>query len=85
MARAPQVEKHARALCAELARVTGGRPLQYRMVRPIVITADLNDAAAEAAIAHAVEKGWLITVVADDEPPHGICLTDAGRKLVAER
>jgi len=55
------------------------------MVRPIVITADLNDAAAEAAIAYAVEKGWLITVVADDEPPHSICLTDAGRKLVAER
>jgi hypothetical protein len=85
VARASQVEKHARALCAELARVTGGRPMQYRMVRPIVITADLNDAAAEAAIAYAVEKGWLITVVADDEPPHSICLTDAGRKLVAER
>ena len=27
MARAPQVEKHARALCAELARVTDNQPV----------------------------------------------------------
>jgi hypothetical protein len=47
------------SLCVELARVTGNRPMQYRMVRPIVIAAGLDDAAADAAIAYAVEKGWL--------------------------
>jgi hypothetical protein len=31
--------------------------MQYRMVRPIVIAAGLNDAAADAAIDYAVEKG----------------------------
>jgi hypothetical protein len=57
VARAFQVEKRARALCVEQPRVTGNRPMQYRMVRPIVIAAGLNDAAADAAIDYAVEKG----------------------------
>jgi hypothetical protein len=30
-------------------------------------------------VAYAVEKGWLITDVADDEPPHSIYLTAEGR------
>jgi hypothetical protein len=39
-----------------LARMTDSRPMQYRMVRPIVIAAGLNDAAADVAIAYAVER-----------------------------
>jgi hypothetical protein len=70
-------------LCAELARVTGNRPMQYRMVRPIVIAAGLKDTAADNAIAYAVERGWLITDVAEDEPPHSICLTEEGRVATA--
>ena len=81
MPKSTPVDRHARALCVELARVTGGRPMQYRMVQPIVKAVGLNEAAAEAAIAYAVEQGWLITEVADDEPPHSICITDAGRRL----
>src|SRR5207302_8470330 len=45
-------ENRARAVCIELARATGNRPMQYRMVRPIVMAAGLDDAAAEAALAH---------------------------------
>ena len=67
MAKASKAQRQARALCVELARVTGNRPMQYRMVRPIVIAAGLDDADADAAIAYAVEKGWLTTDVAEDE------------------
>jgi hypothetical protein len=81
--RTSKAERQARALCVELARVTGDRPMQYRMVRPIVIAAGLDDPAADAAIAHAVEKGWLTTDVSEDEsgPTPSICLTDDGRAL----
>jgi len=78
-------EDRARAVCIELARATGNRPMQYRMVRPIVMAAGLDDAAADAAIAYAVDKGWLVTDIAEEGPPHSICLTDAGRRLVAGR
>jgi hypothetical protein len=78
-------ENRARAVCIELARATGNRPMQYRMVRPIVMAAGLDDAAADAAIAYAVDKGWLVTDIAEEGPPLGICLTDAGRRLVAGR
>jgi hypothetical protein len=87
MAKASKAERQARALCVELARVTGNRPMQYRMVRPIVIAAGMDDGAADAAIAYAVEKGWLTTDVSEDESelPPSIWLRDDGRKLVAAR
>jgi hypothetical protein len=66
MAKASKAQRQARALCVELARVAGNRPMQYRSVRPIGIAAGLDDAAADAAIAYAVEKGWLPTDVAED-------------------
>src|SRR6202171_3028237 len=85
MAKASKAQRQARALCVELARATGSRPMQYRLVRPIVIAAGLDDAAADAAIAYAVEKGWLTTDLAEDAPgpAHSICLTDDGRTLAA--
>jgi hypothetical protein len=85
MAKASKAQRQARALCVELARETGNRPMQYRMVRPIVIAAGLDDAAADAAMTYAVERGWLTTDVSEDEPgpAHSICLTDAGRTLAA--
>jgi hypothetical protein len=33
---------------------------------------------ADAAIAYAIQKGWLIGV---GEPPHSVCLTEAGRAM----
>jgi hypothetical protein len=69
-----------RALCVELARVTDGRPLQWRMVRLIGPAVGQDEAAVDAAIAYAVERDWLI---AAGNPPHSICLTDAGRDLSA--
>jgi hypothetical protein len=65
----------ARALCVELARATGGKPLQWRMVRLIGPALGQDEAAVDTAIAHAVEQGWLL---AAGSPAHSICLTDAG-------
>jgi hypothetical protein len=83
MAKASKPQRQARILCVELARVTGNRPMQYRMARPIVIAAGLDDPAADPAIAFAVEKGWLTTDVSEDEcgPTPSICLTDDGGAL----
>ena len=66
----------ARALCVELARVTANRPLQWRMVRMIGPAIGQDEAAVDAAIAYAVEQGWLL---AAGNPAHSICLSDAGR------
>ncbi len=71
-------DRTARALCVELARVTDGRPLQWRMVRLIGPAVGQDEAAVDAAIAYAVEQDWLI---AAGNQAHSICLTDAGRNL----
>jgi hypothetical protein len=65
-----------RAVCAKLARVTESGPMQWRMVRLIARTVALDYETADAAIAYAIERGWLI---GEGEPPHSICLTDDGR------
>jgi hypothetical protein len=70
----------ARALCVELARVTDGRPLQWQMVRLIGPAVGQDEVSVDAAIAYAVERDWLI---AAGNPPHSICLTDAGRVWAA--
>ena len=79
MAGASQAFRRARALCVELARVTGARPMQYRMVAPIAQSIGLDAAAADAAVALAVEQKWLIR----SEDPHSVRLTDEGRHLTA--
>ena len=80
MARKSEVERQARALCVEQARVTGGKVMQWRTVEPIATGAGLDDAAASQAIAYAVERDWLLT---EGKPPHSICLTDGGRVMAA--
>ena len=75
MANQSKVEKRARALCVELAHVTG-RPMQYQMARLIARLAAADYATADTAIAYAVARGWLLT---EGEPPHSVCLTDEGR------
>src|SRR5260370_31429843 len=65
----------ARALCVELARVTDGRPMQWRMVRLIGPAVGQDEASFDAAIAYAVRRGWLI---AAGHPPHKLCLPAAG-------
>jgi hypothetical protein len=72
----------ARALCGELVRATGGRSLQWRMVRLIGPAVAQDEATVDAAIAYAVEQDWLI---AAGSPPHSICLTDAGRVWTARQ
>jgi hypothetical protein len=66
MPRTSEVEKRARALCVELARATGGRPMQYQMVRLIARCVAIDYETADEAIAYAVQKGWLIK---EGEPP----------------
>jgi hypothetical protein len=67
--RTSQVEKRAHALCVELARQTGKRPMQYRMVRRIARSVAFDYETADAAIAYAIQKGWLI---GEGEPPHSV-------------
>jgi hypothetical protein len=50
------------------------------MVAPIASAAGLDAASTSAAIAQAVERGWLLT---EGEPPHSIALTDDGRVMAA--
>jgi hypothetical protein len=82
MAKVSQIEKRARALCVELARVTHSRPMQYRMAQTFGKAVGLDEAAADVAIVYAVAQGWLI---AEGNPPHSICLTESGRALVDRR
>jgi hypothetical protein len=51
--------------------------MQNRAVRLIARSVALDYKTADAAIAYAVEMGWLIGE--GDDPPHSICLTDDGR------
>jgi hypothetical protein len=66
----------ARRLVAELARVTGNRPMQYRMLSAIAAVLKFTDEQALAAAAQAEQQGWLLV-----EDGHSLCLTEAGRQL----
>ena len=74
-----KAEKQARALCHELARVTGDRPMHWRTVGPISQAVGLDDASEAAAVAYAAGQP-----LRDGQPPHSICLMDAGR-IMAQR
>ena len=82
MAKASQAERQARAVCVELARVTGGRPMRWATVDSIMAGAGVPEAAADDAIALAAGRDWLLT---EGQPPHSICLTDAGRIMAQQR
>jgi hypothetical protein len=71
------VERRARSLCVELARVTADTPMEYQMVRLIARLVAIDYETADAAIARAVGQGWVIV-----EAGRSICLTDAARRLV---
>jgi hypothetical protein len=79
MARQSEVERQARAVCVELARVTGAKVMQWRTVESIGQTVGLDD--ASAAIAHGAGQDWLLT---EGQPPHSICLTEGGRVMAAK-
>jgi hypothetical protein len=59
VARASKVERQARALCGELARVTGGRPVQWRMLHEIEERLGFDEKATAAALLAALERGWI--------------------------
>ena len=45
--------------CATLAEDTAGRPMQYRMIAPIMVRARIRgERDQHAAIVYAVEQGW---------------------------
>jgi hypothetical protein len=61
----------------KLYDATGGQPQRWKSLGNLgVVKADA------AGIAYAIKKGWLIGV---GEPPHSVCLTEAGRSLVDRR
>ena len=71
------LEKAAVRIMRKLYEATGGQPQRWESL------GNLGAVASDAAgIAYAVERGWLI---AEGNPPHSICLTDAGRTLVDHR
>jgi hypothetical protein len=55
--------------------------MEYRMVRLIARLVTIDYETADAAIAYAIQKGWLI---GEGEPPQSICLTEGGRVMVAK-
>jgi hypothetical protein len=54
--------------------------MQYRMAQTIAKAVGQDEAAADATIAYAIERDWLI---GGGNPPHSTCLTDAGRMWTA--
>ena len=72
------VNRGARSLCVELARVVADAPMEYQMARLIARLGAIDYETADAAIAFAIQQGWL---TGEGEPPHSICLTDSGRNL----
>jgi hypothetical protein len=52
--------------------------MEYQMARLIARRGAIDYETADAAIAFAIQQGWL---TGEGEPPHSICLTDAGRNL----
>src|SRR5260370_35497480 len=56
----PDVRALAVRFCATLAEDTAGRPMQYRMIAPIMARARIRDERDQhAAIIYAVEQHWL--------------------------
>src|SRR5260370_5236774 len=82
MPKSTAVDRQARALCVELARVTGGRPMQSRMAQTIAEAVGQDEATADAAIAYAIGREWLIRGGA---PPHSIFLAGDGRRMLGGR
>jgi hypothetical protein len=61
-----------------IRRGTAGRPMQYRMIAPIMVGARIRDERDQrAAVAYAVEQEWL-----EVEGGHSAMLTESGRQLV---
>lgn len=73
----------ARLLRDDVAAITRGVPLRWVMVHELGLRhADAGEAAVDAAIARAIDKGWM---TGGGTPPHSVCLTDEGRKLALPR
>ena len=56
--------------------------MRWATVDSIMAGAAVPEAAADDAIAFAVAQDWLL---AEGQPPHSICLTDAGRIMAQQR
>jgi hypothetical protein len=75
-------ETPARRIVVEVERVTDGRPMRWVALQQVARRLQIHRSSAAAAVRVAVDDGWLI---GEGEPPHSVCLTDAGRALVDRR
>jgi hypothetical protein len=74
----PDARALAVRFCATLAEDAAGRPMQYRMIAPIMVRARIRgERDQHAAVVYAVEQEWL-----EVEGGHSAMLTESGRQLV---
>lgn len=69
----------ARALRDDVRAITRGKPMRWLMVHELGLRhPDASAEAIDGAIALAIANGWIKG--AGGEPPHSVCLTDAGQR-----
>jgi Mn-dependent DtxR family transcriptional regulator len=73
-------ETLARRIVAEVEQVTDGRPMRWVALQQVARRLKVHRSSAATAVRVAVDGGWLI---GEGEPPHSVCLTDAGRAMAA--
>jgi hypothetical protein len=68
--------KLARLLRDDVRAITRGRPMRWVMLHELGLRhPDVGEASLDAAIALAIDKGWM---VGEGAPPHSVCLKDDG-------
>jgi len=71
--------KLARTLRDDVRAITGGVPMRWLSLHELGLRhPEAKPEAIEAAVALAIDSGWMIGEGGD--PPHSVCLTDAGRR-----
>ena len=68
----------ARKIREDVRSITRGQPMRWVSVHELTLRhALVREEAVEAAVALAINKGWMI---GEGKPPHSVCLTDTGRR-----
>jgi hypothetical protein len=76
--RSEDADRAARAMRADVVRVSRGRPCHWVTVHEVAQRLGLDDEIAEAAVQRAIAQGWF---VADGDPPHSVRLSAVAVQL----